>query len=97
MRENVYLSRTVKVEEGQKVVDTGLYGIVHHPMCMATILLFLMIHLVLGSWIAAVVFAFSPTIIVVRLKDEEDLLTRELPGYAANKKKIKYRIIPFVW
>ncbi len=97
MRENAYLSRTIKVEEGQKVVDTGLYGIVRHPMYMATILLFLMIPIILGSWYALIVFAFYPVIIVVRLKDEEDLLTRELPGYAEYKKKVKYRIIPFIW
>ena len=97
MRENAYLSRTIKVEEGQKVVDTGLYGIVRHPMYMATILLFLMIPIVLGSWYALIVFAFYPAIIIVRLKDEEDLLTRELPGYAEYKKKVKYRLIPFVW
>jgi len=97
MRENAYLSRTVKVEEGQTVVDTGLYGIVRHPMYMATILLFLMIPLVLGSWYALIIFAFYPAIIIVRLKDEEDLLTRELPGYAEYKKKVKYRIIPFIW
>ena len=97
MRENAYLSRTIKVEEGQTVVDTGLYGIVRHPMYMATILLFLMIPIVLGSWYALIVFACYPAIIIVRLKDEEDLLTRELPGYAAYKQKVKYRIIPFVW
>jgi len=97
MRENTYLSRTVKVEEGQTVVDTGLYGIVRHPMYMATILLFLMIPVVLGSWYALIVFAFYPAIIIVRLKDEEVLLTRELPGYVAYKQKVKYRIIPFVW
>lgn len=97
MRENAYLSRTVKVEEGQTVVDTGLYGIVRHPMYMATILLFLMIPIVLGSWYALIAFAFYPAIIVVRLKDEEDLLTRELPGYAEYKQKVKYRIIPFIW
>jgi len=97
MRENAYLSRTVKVEEGQKVVDTGLYGIVRHPMYMATILLFLMMPLVLGSWYALIVFAFYPAIILVRLKDEEELLTRELPGYAEYKKKVKYRIIPYIW
>ena len=89
MRENAYLSRTIKVEEGQKVVDTGLYGIVRHPMYMATILLFLMIPLVLGSWYALIVFAFYPAIIIVRLKDEEALLTRELPGYAQYKQKVK--------
>ena len=97
MRENAYLSRTIKVEEGQKVVDTGLYGIVRHPMYMATILLFLMIPLVLGSWYALIAFAFYPAIIIARLKDEEELLTRELPGYVAYKQKVKYRIIPFVW
>ena len=97
MRENAYLSRTVKVEAGQKVVDTGLYGIVRHPMYMATILLFLMMPVVLGSWFALIVFAFYPVIIILRLKDEEDLLTRELPGYAAYKQKVKYRIIPFIW
>ena len=97
MRENAYLSRTIKVEEGQTVVDTGLYGIVRHPMYAVTILLFLMIPLVLGSWYALIAFAFYPSIIVVRLKDEEDLLTRELPGYAAYKQKVRYRIIPFIW
>lgn len=97
MRENAYLSRTIKVEEGQTVVDTGLYGIVRHPMYAVTILLFLMIPLVLGSWYAAVAFAFYPAIIIVRLKDEEELLTKELPGYAEYKQKVKYRIIPFIW
>lgn len=97
MRENAYLSRTIKVEEGQKVVDTGLYGIVRHPMYMATVLLFLMIPVVLGSWYALIVFAFYPAIIIVRLKDEEKLLTKELPGYAQYKQKVKYRIIPFIW
>ena len=97
MRENAYLSRTIKVEEGQTVVDTGLYGIVRHPMYAVTILLFLMIPLVLGSWYALIVFAVYPAIIIVRLKDEEELLTRELSGYAEYKKKVKYRIIPFIW
>ena len=97
MRENAYLSRTIKVEEGQTVVDTGLYGIVRHPMYMVTILLFLMMPIVLGSWYALIVFAFYPAIIIVRLKDEEDLLTRELPGYAEYKEKVKYRILPFIW
>ena len=97
MRENAYLSRTIKVEEGQTVVDTGLYGVVRHPMYAVTILLFLMIPLVLGSWYALIVFAFYPAIIIVRLKDEEELLTKELAGYVEYKKKVKYRIIPFVW
>jgi protein-S-isoprenylcysteine O-methyltransferase Ste14 len=97
MRENAYLSRTIQVEEGQTVVDTGLYGIVRHPMYAVTILLFLMIPLVLGSWYALIAFAFYPAIIVVRLKDEEELLTKELSGYAAYKQKVKYRIIPYIW
>lgn len=97
MRENAYLSRTVKVEEGQQVVDSGLYGIVRHPMYAVTILLFLMIPLVLGSWYALIVFGFYPAIIIVRLKDEEELLTRDLPGYAEYKQKVKYRIIPYIW
>ena len=97
MHENAYLSRTIKVEQGQTVVDTGLYGIVRHPMYAVTILLFMMIPLILGSWYALIVFAFYPAIIIVRLKNEEELLTRELPGYAEYKKKVKYRIIPFIW
>lgn len=97
MRENVYLSRTIKVEEGQKVVDTGMYGVVRHPMYAVTILLFLMIPLVLGSWYALIAFVFYPAIIIIRLKDEEELLTKELPGYVEYKQKVKYRIIPFIW
>ncbi len=97
IRENAYLSRTIKVEEGQQVVDTGLYGIVRHPMYMATLLLFGAMPLVLGSWYALLVFAAYPAIIIVRLNDEEELLTRELPGYAEYKQKVKYRLIPFVW
>ena len=97
MRENAYLSRTIKVEDGQTVVDTGLYGIVRHPMYAVTILLFTVMPIVLGSWYALIPFAFYPAIIIVRLKDEEKLLTRELPGYEAYKQKVKYRIIPFIW
>ncbi|MBQ2893576.1 MAG: isoprenylcysteine carboxylmethyltransferase family protein [Oscillospiraceae bacterium] len=97
MRENAYLSRTVKVEEGQTVVDTGLYGIVRHPMYAVTIELFMMMPLVLGSWWALIVFAIYPAVIVVRLKDEEELLTRELPGYEEYKKKVKWRLLPFIW
>ena len=97
MRENAYLSRTIRVEEGQKVVDTGLYGIVRHPMYMATLLLFGAMPLILGSWYALAVFTMYPVIITVRLLDEEKLLTRELPGYEAYKKKVKYRLIPFIW
>ena len=97
MRENAYLSRTVKVEEGQTVVNTGLYGIVRHPMYMTTILLFLMIPVILGSWFALLVFALYPVIIVVRIKDEEKLLAKELPGYTEYMETVKYRILPFIW
>lgn len=97
MRENAHLSRTIKVEEGQTVVDTGLYGIVRHPMYMTTILLFLAMPLILGSWYGLIPFGFYPVIIIIRLKDEEALLTRELPGYEAYQQKVKYRILPFIW
>lgn len=97
MRENAYLSRTVKVEKDQKVVDTGMYGIVRHPMYAVTILLFLMMPLVLGSWYALAIFGVYPALIVIRLKDEEALLTRDLPGYEAYKQKVKYRLLPFIW
>ena len=97
MRENAYLSRTIKVEEGQEVVDTGLYGIVRHPMYSATLLLFLAMPLVLGSWYALIPMAFYPVIIIVRLLEEEKLLTRELDSYEAYKQKVKYRLIPFIW
>lgn len=97
LRENAYLSRTVKVEAGQKVVDTGLYGLVRHPMYAVTIWLFLMFPLILGSFYALIAFAFYPAIMIVRLKDEEALLRRELPGYEAYMQKVKYRLLPFVW
>lgn len=97
MRENAYLSRTVKVEKDQKVVDSGLYGIVRHPMYAVTVLLFGMIPLILGSWYALVVFAVYPILMVVRIRDEEALLSRELPGYEAYRQKVKYRLIPFIW
>ena len=97
MRENAWLSRTIRVEEGQQVVSTGLYGIVRHPMYMATLALFLSMPLVLGSWWALLIFCAYPAIIIVRLKDEEALLTKELPGYEAYKEKVRYRLIPFVW
>ena len=97
MRENAYLSRTVKVEEGQTVVSTGLYGIIRHPMYTASILMFLAIPLVMGSWYALIPFAFYPALMVVRVLDEEKLLTAELAGYAEYKTKVKYRLIPFIW
>ena len=97
MRENACLSRTIEVQENQKVIDTGLYGIVRHPMYMATILLFLMIPIILGSWYGFIVFLAYPFIIAVRIKNEEKLLVDQLDGYSEYIKKVKYRIIPFVW
>ncbi|MBE7080339.1 MAG: isoprenylcysteine carboxylmethyltransferase family protein [Clostridiales bacterium] len=97
LRENTYLSRTIKVEEGQTVVDTGLYGIVRHPMYTATVFLFLAMPLVLGSLIAFFVFLLYPILIVVRIFYEEKLLETELKGYPEYKKKVKYRLIPFIW
>lgn len=97
MRENAYLSRTVKVEEEQTVISTGLYGIVRHPMYLASVLMFLSIPLVMGSWYALIPFAFYPVLMVVRILDEEKLLTAELSGYEEYKRKVKYRMIPFIW
>lgn len=97
MRENVYLSRTVEVQENQRVIDTGLYGVVRHPMYSATLLLFWAIPLVLGSVIALGVFFVYPFLLVKRIKNEEAVLEAELAGYAEYKQKVKYRLIPFVW
>ena len=97
LRENAYLSRTIEVQEGQRVVDTGLYGIVRHPMYMATLLLFLAIPLVLGSLISLIFFLTYPAIIIARLKNEEEVLEEGLEGYKEYKEKVKYRLIPFVW
>ncbi len=97
LRENAYLSRKIEVTENQKVVDTGLYGIVRHPMYMATILLFLMIPLILGSLIAFIIFLFYPLIIALRIKNEEQILTQQLKGYKEYTNKVKYKILPFIW
>ena len=97
LRENTYLSRTVEVRKGQKVVDTGLYGIVRHPMYGVTILLFLSVPLVLGSIISFVVFLAYPVIIAKRIKNEEAVLEKELNGYDEYKNKVKYKIIPYIW
>lgn len=97
LRENTYLSRTIKVQEGQKVIDTGLYGIVRHPMYSATLLLFLSMPIVLGSLWAFLIFLTYPFIIAARIKDEEKLLEEELEGYREYKEKVKYRLIPFIW
>lgn len=97
LRENTYLSRTIKVQQNQMVVDTGLYGIVRHPMYSATVLLFLSMPLVLGSLWAFFIFLFYIPIIVKRISHEEKLLACELNGYEAYMKKVKYRLIPLVW
>ena len=97
MRENAYLSRTVEVREGQKVVDTGLYGIVRHPMYAVTIWLFLSIPVVLGSWWACLCFLPYVALIVIRIINEEKLLSSELEGYEEYKKRVRYRLLPFIW
>lgn len=97
LRENTYLSRTVEVQENQKVIDTGLYGMVRHPMYSVTILLFLSMPLVLGSVISFVIFMAYPLIIAKRIRNEEEVLEEGLAGYTEYKKKVKYRLIPFVW
>jgi len=97
VRENTYLSRTVEVQENQKVIDTGLYGIVRHPMYFATTLLFLSFPLVLGSGIGFVIFLVQPFLLVKRIRNEEEVLENGLEGYTEYKKKVKYRLIPFIW
>ena len=97
LRENTYLSRTVMVEEEQKVINTGLYGLVRHPMYSATIILFLTMPLVLGSLIAFLVFLPYPIMIIKRLKNEEQVLSKELTGYTEYQKKVRYRLIPYIW
>lgn len=97
MKENAYLSRTVEIQNNQKIIDTGLYGIVRHPMYTATILLFLSMPLVLGSWFALILFLPYPFVIAIRIKNEEKVLEAGLPGYCEYKQKVRWRIIPFVW
>lgn len=97
LRENTYLSRTVMVEEEQKVINTGLYGLVRHPMYSATIILFLTMPLVLGSLIAFLVFLPYPIMIIKRLKNEEQVLSKELTCYTEYQKKVRYRLIPYIW
>ena len=97
LKQNTYLSRTIKVEEGQTVVDTGLYGVVRHPMYMATLLMFLSMPLILGSLVSFFVFLMYPILIGIRAVNEEKLLEKELKGYKEYKQKVKYRIIPFIW
>lgn len=97
MRENAYLSRTVEVQENQRVVDTGLYGIVRHPMYAVTVWLFLSIPVVLGSWWALLCFLPYVAVIVVRIRNEEKVLLEGLDGYAEYRTRVKYRLFPFVW
>lgn len=97
LRENAYLSRTIEVQENQKVIDTGLYSIVRHPMYSATLLLFLSMPLILGSVYSFIIFLAYPFIITKRIKHEEEFLKKELKGYGDYMKKVKYRLIPFIW
>lgn len=97
LRENTYLSRTIEVQENQKVIDTGLYGIVRHPMYSATLLLFLSMPLVLGSLYSFLIFLAYPFIIAKRIVHEEAFLEKELSGYREYKQKVRYRLIPYIW
>ena len=97
IRENTYLSRTISVQENQKVIETGLYSVVRHPMYAATIIMFLMIPLILGSWVSFIIFLAYPVIIAIRINNEEQILSKELAGYTEYMQKVKYKIIPFIW
>lgn len=97
LKENAYLSRTVEVVDNQKVIDTGLYGIVRHPMYIVTIMMFLMIPLILGDIFSLFIFLIYPILIIVRINNEEKVLEKELKGYTEYKKKVKYRLIPFIY
>ncbi len=97
LKQNTYLSRTIKVEDGQQVIDKGLYGIVRHPMYSATLIIFLTMPLILGSLISFVIFLMYPILISIRIINEEKFLEKELIGYTEYKSKVKYRIIPFIW
>ena len=97
LRENTFLSRVIEVQENQKVIDTGLYGIVRHPMYSATIFLFLSMPLILGSIFSFVIFLIYIPLIAKRIKNEEIFLEKNLEGYSEYKKKVKSRIIPFIW
>jgi len=97
MRENAYLSRTIEVQEGQQVISTGLYGVVRHPMYLATLFMFLPLPLILGSFWGLIPFALYPAVIVIRILNEEKVLCAGLRGYGEYTKKVKYRLIPFIW
>ena len=97
MRENEYLLRTIEIEKEQKVVDTGLYGLVRHPMYLSVILLFLSFPLVLGSLYGFYIFLIFPLVLIIRIRNEEKILVKELKGYSKYKLKVKYKLIPFIW
>lgn len=97
LRENTYLSRTIEVQENQKIIDKGMYGIVRHPMYAVTIALFLTIPLILGSLISFAIFLIYPIIIAKRIKNEEKVLAKDLEGYTKYQNKVKYKLIPFIW
>lgn len=97
LRENAYLARTIEVQEGQKVIDTGLYGVIRHPMYMATILLFLSMGLVLGSLLSFIILLCYLPLIIKRIRNEEAVLEKDLEGYLAYEKKVQYRLFPFIW
>ena len=97
LRENAYLSRIIEIQENQKVIDTGLYKVVRYPMYLSTILLFLSMPLVLGSLFSFIIFLIYPVIVVKRIKNEEEVLERDLDGYLEYKSKVRYRLIPFIW
>ena len=97
LKQNAYLSRTIKVETNQKVISTGLYGVVRHPMYLATLLMFLPMPLILGSFYGLIAFTLYPVIIVIRLLNEEKVLCCELDGYKEYQDKVRYRLIPFIW
>lgn len=97
MRENAWLSRTVEVQENQKVIDTGLYGIIRHPMYTSTVLLFLAMPLVLGSWVSFAIMLLYPVVIVFRIRNEEQVLETGLAGYREYKQRVRCRLLPFIW
>ena len=97
LRENRYLSRTIQVQEGQTIVDTGVYGIVRHPMYFATVFLFLSMPLILGSVLSFILMLLYIPIIMKRIRNEEEILARELTGYDDYRKKVKYRLLPLIW
>ena len=97
LRENEYLSRTIEIHEGQKVIDTGLYGLVRHPMYMATVIMFLAMPMILGSPISLIIMLGYIPVIVKRIRNEEEILTADLQGYKEYKARVKYKVIPFIW